>query len=443
MKSVVTFYILLFSTVINAQCFQKVSVGYEHTLVIKDDGTLWGWGDNNAGTMGTGSITAHYYVPIQIGTANDWVKVFAGTGKTSFAIKSNGTLWAWGDGVGGRLGFGNQNTIYVPTQLGTDNDWDFVASGSCTIARKTNGTLWGWGSNIFGQLNLGTNSIQLTPIQISTETDWNKIVCGYNHVLLIKNNGTLWASGLNDYGQLGDGTTTNKLNFVQIGTDNDWVEIAAEFKHSVAIKSDGTLWGWGYNINEVLGFPSTITNVSVPTLLSNYTNWSKVDTNYYTTTAIKADGTLWYSVNDGFVQLQTDNNWDFVDSGQAYSFIVKTNGTLWGVGGNDYGQLGIGQSIQGVQIPTQLYCSALLNNDDINLLNNFLIYPNPTNEFLFISNSSNLTIEKITLTDITGKLILEEKFSLSKIDMKNFQNGIYILSLKSENKFFNYKIIKQ
>lgn len=443
MKSVVTFYILLFSTVINAQCFQKVSVGYEHTLVIKDDGTLWGWGDNNAGTMGTGSITAHYYVPIQIGTANDWVKVFAGTGRTSFAIKSNGTLWAWGDGVGGRLGFGNQNTIYVPTQLGTDNDWDFIASGSCTIARKTNGTLWGWGSNIYGQLNLGTNSIQLTPVQISTQTDWNKIVCGDNFVLLLKNNGTLWASGQNGSGQLGDGTYTNKSYFTQIGTDNDWVEIAAEFKHSVAIKSNGTLWGWGTNINEVLGFPSTVSSVNVPTQLGADNNWFKVDTGYYATKAIKTNGTLWYITPSGNQQIATDNDWNFIDSGQSYFFVMKPNGTLWGVGGNDYGQLGLGQAIQGTQIPTQLNCSALLNIDDNNLTNNFSIYPNPTNEFLFISNSSNLTIQKITLTDITGKLILEEKYSLSKINMQSFQNGIYILSLISENKVYNYKIVKQ
>ena len=443
MKKFITIFAIILSTVINAQCFQKVSVGYEHTIVIMADGTLWGWGANDAGELGTGSITAHYYVPIQIGTANDWVKVFAGTGNTSFAIKANGTLWAWGDNASSTLGFNSPSTIYIPTQLGTSTDWDFVASGSGAIAKKTDGTLWGQGSNVYGQLNLGVASIQLTPVQISTQTDWNKIACGDNHVLLIKNNGTLWAAGLNDFGQLGDGTRTNKFNFVQIGTDNDWTEIAAEFKHSVAIKTNGTIWGWGSNVSNVLGFPSTTSNVRVPTQIGTDTNWFKVDTGYYTTNAIKTDGTLWYNNSTGFHQLQTDTDWNFIDSGQAYIFVMKTNGTLWGVGGNDYGQLGIGQVIQGTQVPIQLNCSAFLGVEEINAFNKISIYPNPTNEILFIENSSNSIIKKITLTDITGKLVLEEAILFSKINMQSFQNGIYILSVTSENKIYKYKIVKQ
>lgn len=442
MKTIITILLVVISTVANAQCFQKASVGYEHTLVIKDDGALWAWGGNDTGEVGVNN-TQHQYIPVKIGTANDWVKVFAGTGRTSFAIRSNGTLWAWGSGVSGKLGFGNQNNIYMPTQLGTSTNWDFIASGSGTIARKIDGTLWGWGSNIYGQLNLGTASIQLTPVQISTQTDWNKIVCGDNHVLLIKNNGTLWAAGLNDFGQLGDGTTTNQFNFVQIGTDTDWTEIAAEFKHSVAIKTNGTIWGWGTNVNNVLGFPSTTSYITVPTQLGTDTNWSKVDTGYYGTKAIKTDGTLWYITPSGNQQIGTDSDWNFIDSGQSYFFVMKSNGTLWGVGGNDYGQLGIGQAIQGTQVPIQLECSALLGVEEVNPLNNVIIYPNPTNGILNIENKSNSPIEKITLTDITGKLILEAVNSFSEINMQSFENGIYILFVTSESKIYKYKIIKE
>ena len=442
MKKIILILVVAITNILQSQCFQKVACGAEHTLIIKDDGSLWAFGANDSGEVGIGG-TQHQYDPIRIGTVNDWVKVFAGTGNTSFAIKANGTLWVWGNGVSGNLGQGNQSNKYVPTQLGTSTDWDYIASGSGTIARKNDGTLWGWGSNIYGQLNLGTNSLQLTPVQISIQTDWNKIVGGDNHFLLLKNNGTLWASGLNDFGQIGDGTTTNKLNFTQIGTDTDWVEIAAEFKHSLAIKANGTLWGWGSNINNLLGLPSNISNVTVPTQIDAATNWSKIDTGYYATKGIKTDGTLWYLTASGSQQLTTENDWNFIDSGQAFFFVMKNNGTLWGVGGNDYGQLGLGVAIQGTAVPLQLNCSALLNVEELNSLINFKVYPNPTNDLLLIENSSNIKIDSIKLADITGKKILDFTGDTSKINLQSFENGIYILFVISENKIYNYKIVKQ
>lgn len=443
MKTIIYFILLLLiKTTAYAQCFKEVSIGYEHTLVIKTDGTLWGWGSNIGGTLGLNSpFPTESYVPIQISSETNWNKVFAGTGRTSFAIKSNGTLWAWGDGVGGRLGFGNQSDVFIPTQLGTDTDWDFVASGAHTIAKKTNGTLWGWGSNIYGQLNLNTNSIELNPVQISTETDWAQIVCGDNHTLALKTDGTIWACGLNDFGQLGDGTTTDRLTFTQIGTNDDWVSISAEFKHSVAIKTDGTIWGWGTNINEVLGLPSTVSYVTTPTQLGTDNDWSKADTNFYVITAIKNDGTLWENNESGFYQVETDNDWSFIDSGQAYSFMMKPDGTLWGIGGNDYGQLGLGNAIQGVTVPTQLDCSTL-GLEEIANKNILKVYPNPTNNILFIKSSNAYSIDEVKITDLTGKVLFKTK-NVTEIDFNNFQNGIYIVSIKSSNHISTFKVIKK
>ncbi len=344
MKTCITIFAIVFSVMLNAQCFQKVSVGSDHVLVIKDDGSLWGWGANGSGELGTGSITSNYYLPIKIGNDNDWVKVFAGA-VNSFAVKSNGTLWAWGNGTGGSLGFGTQNNKYVPTQLGTSIDWDYITSGAGTIARKTDGTLWGWGANIYGMLNLGTASIQLTPIQISTETNWAKVIAGSHYTLAIKNDGTLWSCGKNENGQLGDGTTTNRFNFVQIGTDNNWVEIAVSNNNSsFAIKSNGTLWGWGANrivipfvSSSDFMFDNTLpNNLLVPTQLGITNNSTKVVAGGYTYTVLKNDGTIWESTNaSGLNQIGNHVDWNFIDSGDGYFFAMKTNGTLWGMGINN------------------------------------------------------------------------------------------------------------
>lgn len=441
MKALTVFTTFLLSFVINAQCIQKIACGSTHTLAIKTDGTLWSWGSGSQGELGNGS--SDKYVPTQVGTLNDWQKIYAGI-DCSFFIKSNGTLWDCGDGGFGQLGTGSQSNIYTPTQIGTDNDWVSVTSSLHTIAKKANGTVWGWGSNIYGELNLGTNSIVLSPVQISNETNWGKIVADGNHTLALKTNGTLWACGYNAFGQLGDGTIINKLNFVQIGTDSDWVDIETGLNHSIALKANGTIWGWGSNNNYVLAL-SSASQLNVPTQLSTATDWIKIETAYYYTTALKANGTLWRSKSSGFEQIGTDTNWADIEShgGSGFFFATKTDGTLWAYGGNDSGELGLGQAIPGVTTPTQLTCSAFLGIEEINPTTKIKLYPNPTNEVLFIENTSNNSIEKITLTDITGKIILVLHDNFFEINMRNFESGIYILNISSDNKIYNYKIVKK
>ena len=122
---------------------------------------------------------------------------------------------------------------------------------------------------------------------------------------------------------------------------------------------------------------------------------------------------------------------------------MKSDGTLWCLGSNNNGQLGLGNSVTNTTIMTQLNCSAFLGIEDINPLTKIKIYPNPTKEILFIENNTLISIDKITLTDITGKIVLEVKENFSKIDMGDFESGVYILNISSENRIYNYKIVKK
>jgi hypothetical protein len=192
---------------------------------------IYGWGTNANGILGIGDTWA----PKQSGTDTNWSKIESGD-NYSIAIKNDGTLWAWGNNSYGQLGDGTIIERHSPTQIGTDKNWNQIdCGGSFTVAIKTDGTLWAWGNNNNGQLGDGTNSNRTTPIQIGNDSNWIQISCSYSHTLAIKNDGTLWAWGNNEYGQLGDGTITPRKSPVQIGSGTNWSKVACGFEHTIAM----------------------------------------------------------------------------------------------------------------------------------------------------------------------------------------------------------------
>ncbi|WP_293889705.1 hypothetical protein [Flavobacterium sp.] len=235
-------------------CWREVSAGQNFTLAIKSDGTLWGWGQNsNLLGLGLGNL-ANQNLPTQIGNANDWLTVSAGT-IHSLAVKTNGTLWSWGNGQFGQLGNGvfNSATPNV-TQVGTATDWLKVSAGNrFSLAIKNTGTLWSWGWNFTGQLGDNTVVDSNLPAQVGTANNWFLIDAGDQHSLAIKTTGTLWAWGNNTFGQLGDGTNTTSLIPIQIGIATNWSLISGGTDHSMAINSGNILYTWGNNTNGQLG----------------------------------------------------------------------------------------------------------------------------------------------------------------------------------------------
>jgi len=199
-----------------------VSAGGGYTVAIKEDGSLWAWGWNSYGQLGDGT-TSNRNVPVQIGTATDWARVSA-TGYHVSAIKKDGSLWAWGFNNYGQLGDGTNTNRNVPVQIGTATDWASVSTGGTmnnsdgghTVAIKTDGSLWAWGFNNCGQLGDGTTTNKNVPVQIGTATDWANLSAGWQYTVAIKKDGSLWAWGENRFGQLGEGTTIDRRFPVRI-----------------------------------------------------------------------------------------------------------------------------------------------------------------------------------------------------------------------------------
>ena len=295
---------------------RQVSAGGGNTVAIKTDGTLWAWGNNGAGQLGDGT-NEEKNTPVQIGQ-DRWASVSAGS--HTVAIKTDGSLWAWGWNMYGQLGDGTNEDKNTPVQIGQDRWTSLSAGGGHTVAIKTDGTLWAWGNNWFRQLGDGTDGTaesKNTPVQIGS--GYVSVSAGDYHTLAIKTDGTLWAWGDNDYGQLGDGTNEGKNTPVLIGTG--WAYVSAGSDHIVAIKTDGTLWAWGDNNYGQLGNGSS--------------------------------GIGYYGGKDTPVQIGQDR-WTSVSAG-SHTVAIKTNGSLWVWGRNNNGQLGLGVDKYIRNTPTQVF----------------------------------------------------------------------------------------
>ncbi len=313
-------------------------------FAIKNDGTVFAWGDNNYGELGLSSNS--HTAPEQIGSDYRAVATQTSWSGHSAAIKSDGTLWTWGDNDDGQLGDGTQTSRSVPTEIGIGYTQVAVGDGF-TVALKTDGSLWSFGGYQFGELGIGewqyfNDPPHLIPTFIGS--GYRAISSGDSHTLAFKDDGSLWAWGHNYYGQLGDGTTQNRNSPVFIGYD--FTSISAGFFHTMALKQDGSLWAWGHNYYGQLG-DGTSENRSSPVQIPG--NYASIAAGRYFSAALKADGSLWAWGNGSLSGLQLTltpqqiaTGFVAVAIGDNSILAGKSDGTLWALGGNSFGQLGDG-----------------------------------------------------------------------------------------------------
>jgi len=274
----------------------QVSAGGGHTAAVRTNGTLWAWGCNFSGRLGDGTVTDRSSPVSVVGGFTDWCQVSAsgGFGGHTAAVRNNGTLWAWGYNGNGQAGDGTTTTSRLSpvSVVGGFTDWCQVSAGSFhTVAVRTNGTLWAWGFNGGGRLGDGTLTSRSSPVSVvGGFTDWCQVSAGAGHTAAVRTNGTLWAWGCNFSGQLGDGTTTtSRLSPVSVvGGFTDWCQVSADSSHTAAVRQNGTLWAWGCNGNGRLG-DNTITDISSPvSVVGGFTDWCQVSAGTVHTAALRS-----------------------------------------------------------------------------------------------------------------------------------------------------------
>jgi len=221
--------------------WKYATAGNGATLAVKTDGTLWAWGSGYYGPLGLGNET-DYSSPKQVGALTSWLFVSCVYSST-IAVQSNGTLWTWGQNRRGTLGLNDSVNRSSPVQIGSLTNWStnvdaIRQKGNAGGAIKTDGTLWMWGDGSYGNLGLGNQTTYSSPMQVGALTNWLSITGSYQQfTAAIKTDGTLWSWGYNYYGQLGLGNTNNYSSPKQVGSSTTWFTVGSNNPALLAIKS--------------------------------------------------------------------------------------------------------------------------------------------------------------------------------------------------------------
>ena len=179
-------------------------------------------------------------------------------------LKDDGTLWTWGNNTNGQLGNGTTTNSSVPAQLsGLTGITSLAAGNDYSVCLKNDGTLLAWGNNAFGQLGDGSTTQRTTPVQVPGLSGVIAIAAGYDHTVALTSDGTVWAWGNNSNGQLGDASATQRNSPAQVSNVSSVTAIAAGNGFTIALASNSTVWAWGNNANGQLG-NGTTTSSAIP-----------------------------------------------------------------------------------------------------------------------------------------------------------------------------------
>ena len=264
---------------------------------------LWSWGNNGiGGRLGLGDETLRSS-PVQVGDSAVWTKIARGPGGDNgvhrIGIRSDGSLWAWGSGGSGRLGDGAASNRLAPVQVGSATNWVECSVGKDhSAAIDADGKLYTWGDGAQGATGHNSTTDYNVPTQVGSLTNWATVALGNDTSLSVKTDGTLWAWGNAAEYKSGLNTTTANSSPVQVGSATDWLRPSCGHEFAGAIKTNGTLWMWGNRGDYFLGDGSNSGNAQTPAQTGSATNWAVFSAGGKHSAAINTDGKL-YTWGDG------------------------------------------------------------------------------------------------------------------------------------------------
>ena len=324
-----------------------------HYLGIKTDGSLYAWGNNDRGQLGDGTYENRTH-PVRVGSDNDWASVEIGD-NYSFGLKKDGTLYAWGSNGFGQLGDGTYEGKNTPTRISPKGFWKKIETRwGYTLALKKDGSLYEWG------LDNPTFFGSDIPVPIESGNDWDDIDAGFWYNLAVKKDGKLYAWGHNGFSRIG--VTVDKKSPVRVGSDSDWAVASAGCYHSLGLKTDGSLYSWG-------------NNRFIPTQIGEQTNWASISAGWQQNLALTSEGFLyaWGYFGDDFgyddnpnnyipypVRIGNETDWKSISAGKNFNLAVTSEGLLFVVS-HTHEQ---GEPLSPMQLGTYNFCEYAFAGSD-------------------------------------------------------------------------------
>lgn len=339
------------------------------------------WGNNSFGEFGNGTAgsSSSFFEPTKSLHLDTFKEIYPAKLHV-YALDKENRLWAWGrNGLKGTLGINSDKFYYeTPQKVESSNTWKTMSSeDEFSAGIKSDGTLWVWGRYRAYPSNYGgTNGIDETlPVLIDTSKNWIKVKVGSTHILLLRNDNTLWALGLNTSGALGiagDGRTNPSKVISPKFVKRDIINFETHGATSYAIDKHGYLYIWGASMGLKItdgetNFYSDSNYYTIPHLVTNDSNWKDIKIKGSHTLALKNNGTIWSWGGNEFGQLGIGNynnsdlpnqvglstNWEAISASNSNSFAIKKDGTLWSWGrGGEF--LGLGFGIKDQNTPKQI-----------------------------------------------------------------------------------------
>lgn len=346
----------------NPRVNARLTAGFEHSMVI-DNGHVFAWGSNSNGQVGESSAS-FLNTPTRIPTLQNIIALAQGSAANhALALREDGSVWAWGNNNAGQLGIGDADVTHLRTPKMIEGIYGVVALAvgrNHSVALKDDGTVWTWGDNSYGQLGLYNQKTSLAPVKIEGLSDIVSVVAGYHHTLALKKDGTVWAWGKNLNGQLGNGSNDNNHLPTQIKDLQNIVYISSGAAHCMALKGDGTVWAWGWNDYGQLG-NGNFKSLNLPTQLS-VSNIVKIAAGGLHTIALTTKGNVYAWGANTFGQLGKSSNRNFakpvkvfsiknaisVVAGDMHSLAVDNGGNVHSWGSNSNYQLGLTDDLSSI-----------------------------------------------------------------------------------------------
>jgi alpha-tubulin suppressor-like RCC1 family protein len=346
---------------------KQIACSQYASYVLKNDGTIWGCGNNSQGQLDQGVVNSSQDKDVftLMPTLNDVKEIYTGANNV-FALKNDGTLWGCGENFYAQLGIGTTSSSEPNfVQIPITNVKKVAAGYNHTVVLKNDGTVWGCGYSNYGQLGTSDKEEKLEFFQLSVE-DAKDIICGGYHTLILKNNGELWGAGHNTWGDIGISDKANKTKFTQIPyLDNLTIkQVVCGMYHSMILTTNGEIYVTGNNGDGQLSTEDYSNRYSFTEIKMK--NIDYICAGYADSYALKNNGAIYacgsnnhgqLGLNDKekrnyfeFVQGPASEILEFEDKPKKIlckgttSFILTERGVLYGCGSNNYGQLGLGDT---------------------------------------------------------------------------------------------------